>query len=59
MPGAQGQAGRPVKFPGRFEIIRHCRDMRIETATKQGVHLQRVLDEDTGEVHLYGYAEAL
>ena len=32
--------------------------VRIETASQQGVHLQRVLDEDAGEVRLYCYSEA-
>ena len=32
--------------------------VRIETASKQGVHLQRVLDKDGREVRLYCYSEA-
>lgn len=32
--------------------------VRLETASKHGVHLQRVLDEDAGEVRLYCYSEA-
>ena len=32
--------------------------VRIETASQHGVHLQRVLDEDAGEVRLYCYSEA-
>ena len=32
--------------------------VRIETASQQGVQLQRVCDEDAGEVRLYCYSEA-
>ena len=32
--------------------------VRIETASKHGVQLQRVLDKDAGEVRLYCYSEA-
>ena len=32
--------------------------VRLETASQHGVHLQRVLDEDAGEVRLYCYSEA-
>ena len=32
--------------------------VRIETASKQGVHVQRVLDKDGKEVRLYCYSEA-
>ena len=32
--------------------------LRLETASKQGVHLQRVLDKDGKEVRLYCYSEA-
>ena len=32
--------------------------VRLETASKHGVHLQRVLDENAGEVRLYCYSDA-